>query len=325
MSDLHALAAAARSKANAISPSSPNIRAAALAQCDFDDAVADLLQPPPAGSHIGNGLILFRYGSSWVASGISGYERYGVCVVGYGNDADVAKLTPTVGLGYRTSVEVFAPASGDPQLSLGGVTFATAQANGWLLKDAAGNLITVPGTPGVGNLSLPPYQQAWAQTLAARAKATGLKGFFLDNVVPDPTLWPFSAAPTFAGGLSLADAYVAFLKAVRPLLPGLYLLANCGPGGSAWAQRIAPYVDGLLFEGPQRNLTMATQWLGAVQQQGRDPFWLVTETDPTSAAAHSLAVDFAAGWTVRPHGGLGFDFGQPDPYSTNWAAPVLVG
>lgn len=52
--DLHALAQTAREKANRIALSSPAIRNAAFAQCDFDDAVADLLQPttppdPPNG------------------------------------------------------------------------------------------------------------------------------------------------------------------------------------------------------------------------------------------------------------------------------------
>lgn len=49
MTDLHSLAKAARDKANLISSSSPNVKSAALAQCDVADYLANKLEPvtPP--------------------------------------------------------------------------------------------------------------------------------------------------------------------------------------------------------------------------------------------------------------------------------------
>ena len=321
--DLHALAATARQKAQAVSAAkNPAISAALLAQCDVDDAVANLLQPvTPQTPHVGNGFILFRYGSSWTASPVSGYTRYGVVVVGYGNDADVAKLQPAVtGLDYRTAVEVYDAT--DPQLSLGGVTLATARANGWLLKDAGGNEITVPGGYHCGNLSHPGYQYAWAQTLAARAQATGVHGFFIDNVDPDYTVWPFSAAPVnLYGGVSFRDAYADFLAKTRTLIPNLYRLCNCGPGGASWVTKIAPSADGFLFESPQLNVSGAQAFVTAAQNAGKDAYWLVTSTDPASATAKSLAVSFKSVWNGNG-GGLGFDYGQADPWNTNWTSVI---
>lgn len=323
MTDLHTLAATARTKAQAVSAAkNPAISAALLAQCDFADAVAAKLEPPaPPSSHVGNGFILFRYGSSWTASPVSGYERYGVVVVGYGNDADVAKLQPPVtGLDYRTAVEVYDTT--DPQLSLGGVTLATARANGWLLKDMSGNEITVPGGYHCGNLSHPGYQQAWAQTLLARAQATGVRGFFIDNVDPDYTIWPFSGAPAnLYGGLSFKDAYADFLTKTRVLLPNLYRLCNCGPGGASWVTRIAPSGDGFLFESPQLNVSGAQAFVTAAQNAGKEAFWLGTNTDPASPAAASLAQSFKSVWNGQG-GGLGFDYGQADPWNVNWTGVI---
>lgn len=273
--------------------------------------------PPSTGTHVGNGFILFRYGSSWSASPVSGYERYGVVVVGYGNDGDAGKLTPAVGLGYRTPVELEDVANA--QLSTGGVTLAQARANGWLLKDAAGNELHPNGYPSewCGNVSLPEYAQACAATYNARAQATGVKGFFLDNVVPTP--W-FTGTPANLGGFPFDTAYLNFLAVVRTACPDLYFLANCGPGGASWWTRLAPWVDGLLFE-TFTGTAAQLQTLQAGKAAGKDVYAL-SFADPASSTARSYAQAFASVWNQGEGGGFGLNLDGADPWNTNWTSVI---
>lgn len=333
--------------ANAISPSSPKIRAFAqlvAERLEADEAeqareAADLGRtmaavtalearvaklegapaPPPSTSHdLGNGYVLFRYGSSWGASPVTGYERYGVVVVGYGNDADAGKLSPAVGLGYRTPVELEDVTN--VYSSTGGVTLAQARANGWLLKDSAGNELHPNGYPAqwCGNLSHPAYQAACFAIYATRATATGLHGFFLDNVVPTP--W-FSGVPAnIYGGLSFDAAYLSFLTAMRKALPDLYFLANAGPGGSAWWTRIAPFVDGLLFETFSGTAAQVSV-LQAGRQAGRDIYALAFG-DPATAPIRAAAQAFATVRKPGEGGGFGVNLTGADPWNANWTSVI---
>lgn len=274
---------------------------------------------PSTGHHAGNGYILFRYGSSWATSPVSGYERYGVVVVGYGNDADAGKLSPAVGLGYRTPVELSDVTNA--QLSTGGVTLAQARTNGWLLKDASGNELHPNGYPSewCGNLSHPAYQTACFATYSARATATGVKGFFLDNVVPSP--WFTAPIANLYGGLSFQDAYVSFLAAMRKALPDLYFLANAGPGGAAWWTRIAPYVDGLLFE-TYTGTAAQNQVLAAGKAAGKDVYAL-SFGDPASTTIRAYATAFATVWDKGDGGGFGVNLTGADPWNTNWTSVIV--
>lgn len=303
--DLHALA-------NAISNSSPAIK-------KFAQAVADVVQPAtPPSTHVGNGFILFRYGSSWTASPVSGYERYGVVVVGYGNDSDAAKLTPPAhGSAYRLCTETWDVAN--PQPSLGGVSFAQVSniAHG-LYTDSTGAYLHPQAGVYACDLGNPQVQQLWIANVAARLATEGLHALFMDNCVP--SCWFGTPANTY-GGLSFHDGMLSFVKALRAGLPNTFLLANAGPGGTSWAKEIAPYVDGALYESAQANVSGAQAFAVALQDAGREAFWLGTNTDPASPAAKALATSFKSVWNGKG-GGLGFDYGQADPWNTNWTSVV---
>lgn len=320
--------------ANAISNSSPRIRqfaqlaAQRIVHSDQDlnallARVAKLEQaaptPPPSSTKVGNGYVLFRYGNSWTASPVSGYERYGVVVVGYGNDADAAKLTPALGCGYRTPVELEDVT--DAANSTGGVTLAQARANGWLLEAAPGVELHPNGYPAqwCGNLSHPGYQAAWIATVKARMAATGLKACFLDNVVPAPY---FTGTPAnIYGGMSFEQAYLSFLTALKAALPTLYLLANAGPGGSVWWQQIAPHVDGAMVETFTGTVAQLTT-LQAGKANGLDVYALAFG-DPSSSAVRAAAQSFATVWNQGDGGGFGVNLDGADPWNTNWTSVIV--
>jgi hypothetical protein len=330
--------------ANAISNSSPKIRTFAqltASRIEADEAeqareAADLGRtmaaltsltarvtklegtpaPPPVGKHVGNGFQLFRLGNSWTAGNPLLYgARYGLVAVGYGNDTDAAHLSPAVGCGYRTAIEV--PDVANIATSFGGVSKSQATTLGALLHDAAGNLLHPSSGVYAGDVGNPAYQDAHAANVLARLQATGLHAFYYDNFVPN--CWFGTPAGMF-GGLSFSNAMVSFAKETQAKMPGIYRIANCGPGGSTWAAKIAPYFDGLLNENPSSESALG-EWMDAVQNAGKDAFVLITG-DPASAAVKSWAQAFAANWN-HVGGGFGVDHGDPDPWNANWTSVIV--
>lgn len=314
-------------QANAISDKSPAIKRFALTSAArtiaLEQTVAALTPPvvppvtPPATTrrHVGNGYILFREGNQWAGGDPALYNsRYGAVIVGYGNDFDAGQLSGALGFSYRTAVEVEDTTNiSDSQF---GVSLAQATTAGAVLHDGSGTALHP--SPGVyaGDIGNPAFQKVWVQNELARLAKENEHAVFIDNVVP--ACW-FGTPAGMYGGLSFADAYVSFVQYVAVNMPGVYVIANSGPGGAGWASRIAPYVSTLL-EG--YTGTAAQQaFLQATQTAGGDAFALITNTDPASPLARQYALAFHAVWN-RAGGGLGVDYGAPDPWNDNWTTAV---
>ena len=327
MTDLHALAATARTKAQAISNSSPAIKAAALAQCDFDDAVANLLQPPPpsTSTRIGNGLWSDEQGDDYGKFTNAQNAPYGLILSGSDKSASF-KANGQRGVIYHTVFEV--GVSQSSTVWPNAVTEAQAASGAWIYKDSAGNLVKDSGGGNyICDPSIPGYQQAWIASVKAQC-ALGAVGVFIDNCAP--LAWwgtrPYKngvAVPDTA----IADALMSFFTAFKAALPSVYLLPNIGAWDALhvqFAERACQVVDGVCIEAYTGSSTQQGL-VTAIQQAGRDPWCLMPATSGgvtvtgSSAPARAFSTAFASVWD-RKGGGIGL--AVPEPVNTNWTQPV---
>jgi hypothetical protein len=187
-------------------------------------------------------------------------SSYGTIVVD--NDASEAQLvcglpSPAKPLIYFASADV----NKDYNV---GVDWNTANANGWLLRNAAGNLLVNQGyannnVPDVGN---PSFQQAWINNVVATTKGFGCKGVFIDDVFRDIFALAHEYPAKYPDQPSWEAAQLSFIKAVGTALKnnGLYVAANSSgytPGDGltddgtltvAFWQEIGPYLNGMMNE-----------------------------------------------------------------------------
>ena len=211
--------------------------------------------PAPSGSGVIEGIGLLRTGNKY-GSG-SNYDRYAYVIVGRGDAATAARL-PGKALVYMSGTDV--PKGFDT-----GVPYNTALANGWLVGDAAGNLMTgYGGTQYLGDLGSAGYQQAWLANVSAFLQSTGSDGVFIDDVLGNISTWSDCRCfpPKYPSLAAWQNATVAFMQAVGPALKarGFYVLSSPhtyipGDGGSddgslqaAWWRQIAPTSSGLMNE-----------------------------------------------------------------------------
>lgn len=302
--------------ANAISVSSPNVRLfaqqAALRIVAVEAAVARLqpAPPPPATTHLGNGFIADLQGTRYAQMTDTERAKYGAITVGYGDYANVASFGnahPSVhGLGYQTSVEV------GTNTWYGAVLYSEAHANGWILRDAAGNELRI-GTLYAGDIGNIAYQRAWCDYVRQRATDTGLHAKFLDNVTGYP--WFGTAINPRTGKVyTVAEwqaDYLAFLAYQQAALPGIYRVANVYAVAErlAWTQAVLPYVDGVMVEYYDDSAAHRAL-LATIVAAGKDPYALVDQSHgqpgPDSPAGIALAHGFAAATVERKGGGFGF-------------------
>ena len=211
--------------------------------------------PAPSGSGVIEGIGLLRTGNKY-GSG-SNYDRYAYVIVGRGDAATAAKL-PGKALVYMSGTDV--PKGFDT-----GVPYNTALANGWLVRDGAGNLMTgYGGTQYLGDLGSAGYQQAWLANVSSFLQSTGSDGVFIDDVLGNISTWSDCRCfpPKYPSLAAWQNATVAFMQAVGPALKarGFYVLSSPhtytpGDGGSddgslqaAWWRQIAPTSSGLMNE-----------------------------------------------------------------------------
>ena len=166
----------------------------------------------------GNGLL--HLGSS--LRNATNQSSYALVVVSE-TDATAAAALPGRSLVYRSGTCV-------PTDYSHGVPYSQALANGWLLKNASGNLIKNQGYGYyIGDVGNSGYQQAFiTSALAFLSARPGLDGVFLDDVLRDigpltdeyPAKYPNQAA--------WAAATVSFISVVGTALRarGYYVLAN---------------------------------------------------------------------------------------------------
>jgi hypothetical protein len=145
-----------------------------------------------------------------------------------------------------------------------GVTYNQATANGWLLKDASGNLLVNSGYPNnyVGDIGNSAYQTQWVSNVSAFLASSGVDGVFIDDIIRDPRPLAGTYPAKYPTQAAWEAAMVSFVKAVGPALKakGYYVLINATgytPGdadsdnGSLTAQfwqELGPSVNGLCTE-----------------------------------------------------------------------------
>ena len=224
--------------------------------------------PPPASpTSPGTGIGLVAFGSTLQQTLSSWGSNYSYVL--FGGDYSVAQSLPGETLHYQDGTAVNAQWND-------GIPYSEASANGWMLKDAAGNYIHVYGDSSrylldVGN---PAAQQAYINdTLQTLRAHPGIDGVELDNIQTDIGSITRGVYPAKYPSLSAyQNAEVSFLAAVGPALrnAGYYVVANAGgyvndssydsgqDTNSFWA-RIAPYLGGLMNEYWMQNANSVTQ------------------------------------------------------------------
>jgi len=145
-----------------------------------------------------------------------------------------------------------------------GVPYRTALANGWLLKDGAGNLLKNLGFPDnyIGDVGNPAYQRAWLANVLEFVRRTHVDGVFIDDVLNDLTPMAGGEAAEYPTQQAWADAELSFIRTVGSALraKGYYVLANAsafvrgdpdsdtGATTASWWRELGPYVNGLMDE-----------------------------------------------------------------------------
>jgi len=206
----------------------------------------------PLTSRIG----LCKVGSS--LTGFSNLDKYGLVIV----SAQGASAART--LNARTLI--YSDASMVVDVYTEGLSYTTAKANGWILGAIDAHHFVVDHTN-------PALNQAMADADVAYVKQQGLKGMFLDDVMPQNPYGFTTPSGWEAGMVSFVHLLHQELKA-----SGLYLLTNAsafndpslgngdnGTGDLNWAKQLAP--DGVMTEdwaetrdGTQRLRTSGTAW-----------------------------------------------------------------
>lgn len=205
----------------------------------------------------GNGIL----GLGGRLNNFAGLSRYSLVI---GDSADAHALTnlPGRSLTYFSGTDVNTGWST-------GVPYKEALANGWLLKDAAGQLLVNQGYASnyIGDVGSPSYQHAWvSHVLAYLAAHRGIKGVFVDDVLFDLKPLAGTEAAKYPTQAAWAAAQRSFVAAIGTALraKGYYVLVNAdgyvpGSDGSdngsntvTWWKQLGPYVSGLMNEGYQQ-------------------------------------------------------------------------
>lgn len=237
-----------------------------------------------------------------------------------------------------------------------GVPYTQAQANGWLLTDSTGSLLTNTGYAGnyVGDVGSSGYQQAWiTNVLAYLAAHPGIDGVFIDDVLYDLKPLAGTEAAKYPTQQQWAAAMLSFAKAVGGALRshGYYVALNASgyvPGDSnsndgtntiTWWKELGPYANGLMNEyydetsnGTYQLRTAGTAWnqqwdgwqrlISTAQSLGDDFFGLTYGAVGNTAAMQFGKASFLLDWNG---GGGAFMYGATDgsdPTSSAWTTSV---
>jgi hypothetical protein len=238
-----------------------------------------------------------------------------------------------------------------------GVPYTQASANGWLLKDSAGNLlVNTQYSSYCADIGAAAYQSAWVSNVKSYLDGhPGVDGIFIDNVLYDPKADCGAYPAKYPTTASWDTAMVSFVKAVyaglHPL--GYYIETNTGAFKSgdtayndgtstvAWWKQVGPYADGLMNEfydetsdGTLRLRTTGTAWyqsfdgwqrlIGTAQNMGDDFAGLFKTAGMNTAAATYGKASFLLEWSG---GGGAFDYScgnSCDPTNGSWTANIGV-
>ena len=306
--------------------------------------------PPPAPpATSSNGIGVIRLGTAYPNG--SGYNRYGYILVGYG-DVDAAAAQPGTSLVYKGGVDVVDSSNADLGMSISGVNYKQALANGWLLKDSAGNYLKSPSYGDwMGDVGDPNFQKAWVDNVSTFLLAHHADGVFIDNVLCSLGGLTGGALPAkYPTDASWATAQTAFLASVTPAMhaKGLYVAVNAycygpdsGVSNNAWWTRIAPYADAEMteyFEQNPNNISQlffnapTTSWMGnwlgkldvikAAQNAGKAAIALTYGTGSSTAVMTYGKASFLLVWNGTSGGFIYNPEDATDPWNPAWTASI---
>ncbi|MBA3844720.1 MAG: hypothetical protein H0X39_19230 [Actinobacteria bacterium] len=305
--------------------------------------------PPPASPATSvSGIGALRFGDSY--RNASGYNRYDTLIVGFG-DADAAGATSARSLVYKGGVDVTDSPNADPGASLSGVNYQEALANGWLLKDASGNVLHASGYGNyLGDVGSLAFQQRWVQNVSTFLLVHHVDGVFIDNVLCSITGLSGAAPAKYPNDTAWANAQIAFLAYVGPAMKakGLYVAVNSfcygpddGSANNAWWARVAPNVDGLMTENFEENPSDYTQplfdaptlsWLGnwrgklnvitAAQSAGKDALALTYGGAGNTQMMTFGRASFLLVWNGTNGSFIYNTTDGSDPWNTAWTAAI---
>jgi hypothetical protein len=221
--------------------------------------------PAAGGTNLGTGLIAF--GGTLQQTLSTHGSDYSYVVLG--GDYAVAQPLPGKTLHYQDGTAVNARWND-------GIPYAEASANGWLLKDSAGNFIHTYGDSSryLLDVGSPSVQQAYVNDTIQTLRAyPGIDGIEIDNIQTDIASITRGVYPAkYPSKQAYQDAEVSFLSFVGPALrkAGYYLFVNAGgyvndstfdsgQDTNAFWQRICSYPNGLMNEYWMQNGNNPTQ------------------------------------------------------------------
>jgi hypothetical protein len=253
-----------------------------------------LSQPSlPRSSRPAPGIAVSRVAAdSWRAA--SAYRSYSVVIAGLAQARDAGR-EPGKSLVYFSGTDVNSRWNT-------GVPYAEARRHGWLLKDAAGNLLVNRRYPSnyIGDVGNAAYQRAWITNVTRILHRNGDDGVFIDDVLYDLKPLAGTEAAKYPTQQQWAAATVSFVKAIGTALRshGYYVALNASgyiPGDTNsndgtntitfWKQ-LGPYVDGLMNEYYDQTATTQLRATGTAWYQQWDGWQRLINT------AQSMGNDF---------------------------------
>jgi hypothetical protein len=279
--------------------------------------------------------------------GISNKRRYSIVIGGTGEAAALAAY-PGKKLVYYSAPDV------NTGLDMG-VPWARAKANGWLLKDADGNLLVNSSYPSnnIGDVGSPGYQQAWISNVLRFLRAhPWLDGVHVDDVEIDIAQLTGGKEPAeYPSWQNWANAQVSFMAAVGTALRvhGYYVEVNASafvPGNkdvndgtltAQWFRRLAPHVDAIsqeLYAEAANGALRSTggewdqEWNGwqrlidVTQSMGVDFVACMNGTSGDIRAMSYGRASFLLDWNGGGGAFLWVTDGNSDPWDKAWTTNV---
>jgi hypothetical protein len=272
-----------------------------------------------------------------------GHERFSYVLVSR-QTAHIASRAPGDSLVYMSGTSI-------QELWSTGVPYSLALANGWLLRDTAGDFVRNAQygafIADVGNRS---YQQRFVDNVTTFVRSTGVDGIFLDDVVANPYLMMGGTYPQkYPSAEAWEDVMVSFVLNVGAALKarGIYVLANAskfvpgdarsdtGESTAAFWKRLSPGVSGLMSEywlqaasDPSQLRGSGSRWhenwpgwealVSVAQQTGADFFGLSYGLSTDVRAMRYLRASFLLDWDGRGGALIYQTTDRPDPYNPAW-------
>jgi putative glycosyl hydrolase-like family 15 (GHL15) protein len=256
--------------------------------------------------HKGHGPV-WRLAAGLVRTGTGNWgtltntRKYSIIVVSYGNAAFARRLPGRV-LTWACGINI-------PRVAWSadcGISWNTAVANEWILKDTSGNYVPYgDGYSYLADIGNKAFQRRWLSEIRAEIRAhPGVDGVYIDNVVGSL----IRASVKYPDSASYRAAMLSFIKAVGPALkakgsyvavnasifdPGAESLTGQGADGTQyiwWAKQIARFVDGINMEHWQQNWGNNS----SVRVSGADASQAWDGWERVASAVQRLGVDFYA-------------------------------